>query len=478
MRAGFSEADITPEIGMERPGTYHKMFHKAFRDPLKVRCSVWENDGVKVALIGIDSIMAPRFFVKECRKQIAAHTGIPETNIMIGASHTHVGGPLWGFEPESFADAPQLIQDLALKESSSCDIKYVETATARTVSAAIEAHAGLEPVKVSVGSGKAENVAFSRRFKMRGGGTATHPGKGNPDILEPEASGDPEVGLVTAWKENGELAGCIVNFSCHCTTYGEGISADWVAWMEASIQRSMDSTAPVVFLQGACGDITQINNLVPGEQESGEKYSRRVGVTVGAEVLKMLVSAEPGDASPLAVAGKILSIPRRKPSRASIAEAEKIIGDEEFKNQQKIKWTSAKERLVLDYICRKEPEAEIEIQAVQIGPAVFLSNPAEYFSSSGIEIKQGSPFPYTFVVELANGCCGYVPSEAAFGPDGGGYETMLTSISNLAVSADTEIKTACIELAKAMQPGKISLDAPSEPVTKRWGLGKFKPELE
>jgi len=54
------------------------------------------------------------------------------------------------------------------------------------------------------------------------------------------------------------------------------------------------------------------------------------------------------------------------------------------------------------------PEAEVEVQAIQVGPVVLVSNPSEYFVQYGLEIKKGSKFPFTFPVELANGCTGYV----------------------------------------------------------------------
>jgi neutral ceramidase len=123
--------------------------------------------------------------------------------------------------------------------------------------------------------------------------------------------------------------------------------------------------------------------------------------------------------------------------------------------------------------------ARFEVQAVQVGPAVFVTNPAEFFCQFGLDIKDRSPFKFTFPVELANGCVGYVPTEEALGPHGGGYETRLTSYSNLDPKAGTKIVEAGVDLAWQMKPGMVPEFTKAKPFTgKPWEYGNVKPELK
>jgi hypothetical protein len=246
----------------------------------------------------------------------------------------------------------------------------------------------------------------------------------------------------------------VVNFACHGTTGPGSTSADWIYYLEQTIRGAMGQDAIVVFLNGACGDVTQVNNLSPYAVEFGERSARFVGGRVGAEAVKVLLSVEPGELVPVAARTQVLSIPRRRPSPERLYQA-LTIAQRDPAQTDHTEWTFAKETVLLDAILAKEPVAEVEVQAVQVGPAVFLANPSEFFCQFGLDLKAGSHFPFTYPVELANGCIGYVPTPEALGEHGGGYETRLTAYSNLEVPAGPKIVAALLELARELTPGKV-----------------------
>lgn len=480
MRAGFCTADITPALGMEQPGGYGKAYINRIHDPLRVRAAVFDDGRTTLAFVGLDTcVLSSARMVQALRHEVEQRCGIPADHLLVAASHTHSGGPLFGLLPEELADAPDLVRDLLLHHSTIADPLYAAQVIGQTVTAVCEAHRTREEALLSVGSGQEHDVAFNRRFKMKSGRVHTHPGKGNPDIVEPAGPVDPEVGVLAAWNAHGDLLGCIVNFACHCTTFGGGgVSADYVGYLEKAIQGVLGERAVVVFLSGAAGDVTQVDNRSMREREFGERWSRLVGTRVGAEAVKVLVTAPQGDLSPLAAAQTMLPIPRRLPAPKRVEAARGLVEEGLRTGARSTAWTFAKEIVILDWLAQKEPVVEVEIQALQVGPAVFLANPAEYFAESGLAIKRASRFPFTYVVTLANGCAGYVPPEQAFAPSGGGYETVLTTYSSLEVGAESQIRQASLKLASRMEPGPVLSVSQVERPGAPWEYGVLGPDRE
>ena len=430
--------------------------------------------------MGIDGLGIRRDTVQKIRRAVEKKTAIPAESILLGASHSHSSGPLvWTLRGE-YDHASPLVQRLAYEESTIADPKYLAEVEQASIDAICEANDRRLGALAGVGKGVEGTVAFNRRFLMRDGRTVTHPGLGNPDIVEPAGPVDPDVGVIGAWdsKKPDRLLGCIVNFACHATTSPGGISANYIHYVEKAIQGYYGKDCVVVFLAGASGDITQVDNRSDYTYPNGGRWAQIVGGKVGAEALKVLLTMEPGSLAPVAARTRVWEIKRRRPSPGRVKAALQIVqGDP--KKVDPTTWTFAKETVVLDALLKKSPTAEVEVQALQVGPAVFVTTPAEYFCRYGLEIKAASGFPFTFPVSLANGCVGYVPTEDAFGPHGGGYETRLTSYSNLEITAGTQMRDAGISLARQLKAGTTP-ERPRRPAFKGepWSYGNVPPERE
>ena len=478
LQVGYAETDITPDIGMEQPGGYGKAYHQKFHDACKVRAAVFDDGSKRVALVGTDTLMIPRHIVLAARDGIRRKSGIAEDAILIGASHSHSSGPVGMVQPGEYDHASKFVQELAYEKSSAADPKFLRYVEDQLVSAVLQANGSRTERPCGVGSGQENEAAYNRRFRMKNGRTQTHPRQGNPNIIEPAGPTDPEVGVIGTFDGNGKLVGCVVNYACHATTSPGGISANWIYYLERTIRGVFGNEVVVVFLAGANGDITQVNNLSPYVNPGREEWARLVGSRVGAEAVKVLASMHAGPMAPVDSALEVLAIPRRVPSPERVKRSTELIKQGPDKAGRS-EWTFAKEIVMLDALIAKTPVVDVEVQAAQVGPAVFVSNPAEYFVEYGLDIKKRSKFPFTYPVELANGCVGYVPTEEALSPTGGGYETRLTSYSNLERTAGTQIADAGVRLANRLTPGKAPRRAPHAPFSgEGWSYGSVAAELK
>ncbi|HYR59195.1 MAG TPA: hypothetical protein VEO95_11215 [Chthoniobacteraceae bacterium] len=478
-KAGFAERDITPEVGMEVPGGYGKAFSKKIHDPCKARAVVFDDGKTRVALVGLDALVVPRSLVLEARALIKERCGIAPECVMIGASHSHSSGPIGMVLPHEYDHASELVKDLAYNKSSCADAGYLAKVRDAIAEAVVAANDSRAAGTASFGTGREETVAFNRRIRMKSGLAASHPGKGNPENVDFAGPVDPEVGVIGYWNPEGKLAGCIVNFACHATTSGPWISANWIYYMERAIQ-GFYPDAKVVFLQGACGDVTQVNNLDPHANPGGDEWAQFVGGRIGAEAVKVLVGMSQTRTAevPIDVRTKLFGIPRRVPAPERVSAALELV-----QKDPKVAgpdWVWAKETVMLDALIAKTPKVEVEGQAIQVGPVVCLSSPAEYFCQYGLDWKKGSGFPMTFPVELSNGCVGYVPTLEAMSPKtGGGYETRLTAYSNLEPTAGDQIRDVALELAHQLKPAPLP-QRPLAPPFKGdgWLYGNQPPQLK
>src|SRR5439155_13664446 len=125
-------------------------------------------------------------------RQIQKDTKIPGEHVLVGASHTHSGGPCgFGFGRE---ESPEYLEKLA-----------------KGIAAAVsQAWSTLHAAEVGVGVGKETTISFNRRFLMRDGREITHPGKpGTPHhgaIVRYAGPIDPDVGVLAVRQPKGKIA--------------------------------------------------------------------------------------------------------------------------------------------------------------------------------------------------------------------------------------------------------------------------------
>jgi hypothetical protein len=435
LRVGFGRREITPEVGMQIPGFFEKKAGTAVADPLFAVAAAFESGDERAIVIGADVLCILEATVKEVREQVEKQTGVPGSHIMIGASHTHTGGP----------NRPLV--------DGSVDEKYMRMATEGITRAARAAWEDRRPAEIAVGHGEAKGLAFNRRFVMRDGGEITHPGKPgtrfHPQIVRRAGPVDDSVGVLAVRSPGGALRGMLVNFACHNTVMSnETFSADYVGTLRKHLEARYGREFATVFLLGACGDITQVDNF-SREKQGGPEYCDWFGKRLAEAAVQSLQKAKwIGDASVAARQERVnipirteVEVARERPPPYGLGS-----GPEAF---------FTRERTLLAEDRSKDPNVSCEVQGIRIGPLALVSNGAELFCDYGLRIKQCSRVPQTWVVTLANQWIGYVPTGTAYAA--GGYEPRTRRSSKLVVEGgqrlvETSLKVLA-DLAPSTQPG-------------------------
>ncbi len=209
--------------------------------------------------------------------------------------------------------------------------------------------------------------------------------------------------------------------------------------------------------------------------------ARAAGGRVGAEAVKVLVGMSQTRVAdvPVAARQKTWKIARRRPAPGASAGGGRSWRQKgtERRADPTGCWET-KETVLLEALIAQEPEVEGSGSA---GGADRAGRPAfrirrSFSANLDCELKKGSGFPITFPVELANGCVGYVPTRAAFDPEtGGGYETRLTSYSNLEITAGDQFRDVGLELARSLKPMALPQVPAAPPARARDGRTEIQP---
>ena len=88
LMVGLAVKDITPDFSTSLHG-YRPRNSNGVHDRLYANCVVFATADCKVAIISISVVLINAECTASIRKGAAEATGIPETNILVHATHTH-----------------------------------------------------------------------------------------------------------------------------------------------------------------------------------------------------------------------------------------------------------------------------------------------------------------------------------------------------------------------------------------------------
>jgi len=431
LKAGASQVNITPPVGTTLVGKWFARRSTGVNDELFANALVLDDGRTRLALVSCDVLSIGNTTKRGVRNIVGRETDIDPDNVFLCGTHTHSG--------------PAIVSVLG----TDADEAYTEHFMKMVAGSVQMANDRLGDASLGIGSGSAPGWAFPRRYWMKDGTVKMHPRKDDPEIIRAQGEADPELNVLYAKNEGGEVIAIMVNFACHATVVGFDtlISADYPGAIRDVIRKALGQNAVVLFGNGPCGDICQIDVENPKHREHGYAWRSRMGLALASEALRIVAATDPlaPEEVDLDIKKECLNIPIREIPGDKLQEACRTLSNGSLDPPPMIREDVMRRELVLLAEQRdREPYAHAELMAVRIANSAIMGIPGELFSDLGQKIKLASPWKPTFIIELANGCVGYIPTSEAF--TGGGYETQLARSSKLIPEAGDIIVEEAIEL--------------------------------
>ena len=448
LRAGAATSNITPELGGEVVGGFAPYPCTNIHDELHARCLVLDDGKTKLALVVCDLLGLHRSVSLKARELIEKEAGIPAANVLISGTHTHsavnaLGGPVRGY-----------FSDLELTDYQ----KFV----ARRIADGVRRAANLlRPAEIAFGTVDVPEHVHIRRWFLKEGSmppnpfgkidkVKMNPGAGNPALVEPAGEPDPTISIIALREPGGRMISVYSAYSLHYVggVNGADISADYYGYYcEAlkQLQTGGGEYPPFVAMManGTSGDANNINFRTPQPRKKPYEQMRYVAEDVAAKVHATLQNLKWQSEAPLASRYRELDVKWRSIPAELIAWAKET-------EAKAPRIQGGKADLPLAYagrvqrLAQASPETKFPAQILRIGDICIGSSPCETFAETGVEFRKRSPFAKSFMVELAHGYYGYMPTPRHF--ELGGYETW-PGTNNTESQASVKLMNALLEMA-------------------------------
>ena len=441
-KAGAAAVNITPPLGTVINGGFRPIIAENVHDELHARALALTDGKTTLAFVVVDNCVIPREVFDAAKAILTNEVALPPANVMMSSTHSHSCGSVQEayLTPASEPYRAQLP-------------RYIADAVRRAMH-------NFAPARVAWGSGNLPQHVFCRRWRLNEGAKAPNPfggndlvkmnpGIANPDLAEPAGPTDPEIAFLAVQHADGTPLALLANYSLHYVGgVGPGdLSADYFGAFADRIQQLLGADRqdpPFVGMlsNGTSGDINNINFRGPNNRLK-EPYAqiRLVANDAAMEVQRVLKTVPWRDDVTLRVASRELTLATRKPSPEEVEKAKALLaGRPPLALKTPAEIYAREQTLLADY-----PDTiKMPLTAFRIGDLAVAGWPNEVFAESGLAMKRESPVKPLFVISLANGWFGYLPTPEQHPL--GGYETWRSRTSYLEVGAEPKIRKALLEV--------------------------------
>ena len=300
-------------------------------------------------------------------------------------------------------------------------------------------------------------VGMCRRVKYVDGTAKMWGDTNSEDFLELEGGSDSGIELMYFFDEDKKLTGIAANLACpaQCVQHRMFISPDFWGEVKMLLREHFGKDLFLLTLCSAAGDqcpIDLIRFVTPESDVNDPNIKRetvlkrkadpsmfdisgmkKTGKRIANEIIEIYnegLCEAPSDTT-LVHETKALSLPLRRVTKKEVRLARKEIkkyfkmkdGDVDFNDAANLQVHLG--TLKRNNLQKKVKNVEIYSHIIRLDNIAIATNPFELFLDYGNQIKARSKAEQTFVIQLANGYEGYLPTKKA--QEGGHYSAFVSS---------------------------------------------------
>ena len=461
LNIGWSEISITPEKKISLAGQFAERISEYVEKPLTATAMAVECGGDQMVICSTDLVGVAYNLKDDIQKALRGNgEGLDPDKTIICAIHTHTGPVYPRGQLSNRTDSASNVE--LLKAYLAPGAKYVPAVNTEAPDVATPAEVYELLVKniskVILDAWKARKpgkfinafdraaVGMCRRVDYSDN-TAQMWGDANTAVFtEMEGGNDSGVELMYVFDENNKLTGVVPNLACpaQCVQHRLFVSPDF--WGEAKllIRKKLGEDVFMLPLCGPAGDQCPVDlvrwvnpdtdvhdpNLIrhnppvrkadPSmfDLEGMKKAGKRVANAV-IDTFEELDMSEAQEDIKFEHHVHNMQLPLRRATLSEKIEAEKAIRDYLREHPGDVDFNDAANLQVkLGIIKRMRVQEKMEtldtdVHIIRMGSVAFASNPFELFLDYGNQIKARQLCEQSFLIQLANGTEGYLPTEKA-----------------------------------------------------------------
>ena len=425
LNVGYCMLDITPKESTPLQGygsTLHRFANDVEYELKGTVMAITGANGETVIMIETDMCTVTPQYLDPVRVRISQELGIPQSQIYVGASHTHAAPDSGQTGVESIATyLGELVDTLS--------------------TAAAAAMADRKPAQIYYGSAETDRLNFVRNYtNVLEDGSIAYWGDNHGyeysanETTKHLTEADPTLHVLRITREN-ERDIILTNFRAHPhldnSSKTFAVSADYVGAMREAVNFILD--ADFMFLQGASGNVNTYSKI-SGEAATDEcpEYARLM-----MEYIKEAIeTAELVEAGDVQVKQTMLTGEINHSMDHLVTQAKEVSAvwnvnrdlDEALALAKPYGIYSPFHANAISNRSRLGKTEDMELNVITIGDQLTIATmPFELFDTLGVILEENSPYAHTLVMGYTGSHLGYMPDSATF--ETGSYEADICKFS-------------------------------------------------